>query len=336
MAPPASVRAAPLHHPWRRGDTRRASVVQIRVKKQTALVVLSYATIYLVWGSTYFFIKRSVETIPPFYVMAFRWTVGGLLLLGLSAARGKLRRLPSAKEIGSAILLGSLLLLAGNGLITLSEKWIDSYIAALLASSAPIFVALFDRIVVRKKLSVMRIIGVVAGFGGVALLLYDGRSFASSLNAPVLIGLAGALAWSFATSLGHRFPVAGDNTVHSGIQMLFVGIVSLAGSLCFDAKPAAFVSRISPSSLFGVAYLAVVGSLAFSAYTYLISHEPTERLMSYAVVNPLIALVLGLVLGSETPMPFLAWGVPLIIVGLCFMLYGERLARIIDSRGKPK
>jgi drug/metabolite transporter (DMT)-like permease len=303
------------------------------MRKQTLFVVFSYLTIYVVWGSTYFFIKRSVETIPPFYVMAIRWTVGGVLLIGLAAARGK-ARMPSLRELASALFLGSLLILGGNGLITVSEQRVDSYIAALLASSTPILVAILDVLIIRKRMTFSRVLGVAAGFTGVALLLYDGRSFASSFTPPVLIGLLGVVFWSLATSLGHRLPVAGDNTLHSGIQMLFVGLVSLAGSLIFDVPPRDFIPRVSASSLFGVAYLAVIGSLAFAAYTYLLSHEPSERVVSYAVINPVIALFLGLALGSESPTPFIAIGVPLILVGLLFMLYGERLASLLRRKGR--
>src|SRR5208282_2548426 len=110
-----------------------------RMKRAHGLVIASYITIYLVWGSTYFFIRQSVLTIPPMWVMAVRWLIGGALLLGFSAARGGLKRLPSARNILSAIVLGTLLLLAGNGGITIAELKVDSYVAALLASSTPTF-----------------------------------------------------------------------------------------------------------------------------------------------------------------------------------------------------
>jgi drug/metabolite transporter (DMT)-like permease len=295
------------------------------MKRRPGLVIGSYATIYLVWGSTYFFIRQSVLTIPPMWVMAVRWLIGGGLLLGFSAARGGLKKLPSVRNILSAIVLGTLLLLAGNGGITIAELKVDSYVAALLASSTPIFVALFDSLLLRKPLTAARVLGVVIGFAGVAVLLYNGHSVGTSLNAWVLIGLGGVLCWGLATSLGHRFPVSGDNTVNSGIQMLFVGIVSLIICAVIGPAPGAALKTASALSVFGVLYLGVIGSLAFSAYTYLVSVEPAARVVSYALVNPLIALVLGLGFAAESPTPYLALGVLLALVGLAFMLYGERL-----------
>jgi drug/metabolite transporter (DMT)-like permease len=302
------------------------------MKRETGLVLASYLTVYLVWGSTYFFIKQAVETLPPFALMAIRWTIGGAVLLAVSAARGRLRPLPTPREIISAIALGSFLLLGGNGLITMAERKIDSYIAALLVSSTPILVALFDRVVVGRRLTVTRVLAIAVGFTGVALLLWNGRSLASSLSPAILLGLAGVLSWSIATSLGHRFPVAPDNMVNSGMQMLFVGLASLVITLLFEPSPRAVVTGLSARSLFGAGYLTAMGTLAFAAYTFLIGHEPAERLVSYALVNPLIALFLGLALGSESPTPLLAAGTPLIILGLAIMLYGERA--LVYLRGR--
>lgn len=289
-------------------------------------MVVSYLVVYLVWGSTYFFIKRSVATIPTFAVLAIRWTVGGVLLLLVALVTGRLRRLPTLRELAASAALGLLWLLVSNGMITSAEQRMDSYLAALLASSSPIIVALFDRALLGMRLTLVRVLGVVIGFAGVALLLYDGRSLASSLSPSVLLCLGGVLLWGLGTSLGHRFPVHGDNTVNSGIQMLVTGVISTAVVLAAGHRPAAIVAAMSGESLFGVAYLAVVGSIAFSAYTYLVKHEPAERVVSYALVNPLIALVLGLAVGNESPKPLIAVGVPLIILGLGFMLYGERAA----------
>jgi drug/metabolite transporter (DMT)-like permease len=294
-------------------------------KHHRLLVAACYLTLYLVWGSTYFFIRQAVSSIPPSWVMAIRWCIGGVLLLGVSAARGRLRRMPSAREILSAVLLGTLLILVGNGGITIAERSIDSYIAALLASSTPILVALFDAVLLRKRITLARVLGVAIGFAGVAALLYNGRSLGSTLSPALLFGIVGVFSWGLATSLGHRFPVSGDAMVNSGIQMLFVGVVTLGGSLLVGPAPAAALSAATPESLFAVLYLGVVGSAAFAAFTFLVTVEPAERVVSYALVNPLIALLIGLGLAGEVATPLLPLGAPLVLVGLGFMLYGERL-----------
>lgn len=301
--------------------------------RRSLFLVLCYLTVYLAWGGTYFFIRQSVATIPPFYVIGARWLVGGLLLGGVAAAGGRLRRLPTVRQLASALLLGSLLLIGGNGFITASEIHIDSYLAALIAASAPILVAIFDRFVEGARLSSVRLLAVGIGVVGVALLVYNGHSIGSSLSPWVLMAMAGIICWSLATSLAHRFLADGDNLVSSSIQMLFVGIICLGGSLLFPPSPGTVIAAASLSSIIGMLYLAIVGSLAFAAYTYLMANEPAERVVSYALVNPLIAVFLGLFFGGETPTPFLWIGFPLILVGLAVMLYGERLVVRLGRAG---
>ncbi len=303
------------------------------MNRNLPLIVACYVTVYLAWGGTYFFIRQSVQTIPPFYVIGVRWSVGGIILFITALAGGRLRRLPPLRDILAALLLGSLLLIAGNGLITVGEQKIDSYIAALLASSTPILVALLDRLVMRRRLTPSRIAGILVGFSGVALLLYNGHSIASSFSFWILLTLCGVCFWSLATSLGHRFLESSDNLVSSAIQMSFVGVVCLAGSLLFSPSPAVVIARMTTRSLVGIGYLAIVGSVAFAAYTYLIGHEPTERVVSYAFINPVIAVMLGLFFGGETRNPFLWVGLPLILTGLAFMFYGKHLSRIFRRRG---
>ena len=217
------------------------------MKRQPGLVIASYAAIYVVWGSTYFFIRQSVLTIPPMWVMAVRWLIGGGLLLGVAAGRGALKRLPSPRSVLASIALGVLLLLLGNGGITIAERKVDSYIAALLASSTPLIVAVFDSLLLRKRLTASRVLGVVFGIVGVAVLLYNGSSLRTTLNASVLIGAGGILCWGLATSLGHRVPVSGDTTLNSGIQMLFVGIVSLLVCVVIGPRRAPCLRRHLPS-----------------------------------------------------------------------------------------
>jgi drug/metabolite transporter (DMT)-like permease len=307
-------------------------MVENAMRKAGPLVLANYLIVYVVWGTTYFFIKMSVESIPPLAVVGARFAVGGALLLAIAMATGRLGQRPTLRQILASILLGTLLLLAGNGLITVAERRIDSYVMALLASSAPIVVALFDRILIGRRLTSLRILGILLGCAGVALVLYHGGPVPASFSPYLLLGILGPLAFALGTSLGHRFPVYPDALANSGIQMLFVGSVALLGSSLGGVRLLDAFSRATLRSLFGLSYLAVVGSLTFASYTYLVQHEPAERVVSYALVNPLIALGLGLVLGSEKPGPFLAPGVTAILLGLAVMFYGEKIRKRLAGR----
>jgi len=297
--------------------------------KNLFLIVVSYATIYLVWGSTYFFIKLSVQSIPPFYVVGIRFTVGGFLLLLLSFVTGRLKSLPKKNEILSAILLATLLLLMGNGFITVAEQRIASYVIALLISSTPIVVAFFNRIIFGMKIGFIKFAGILVGTAGVGFLLYDGSSILTSINYYSGIALLGVLSWGLATSLGHRMPVYRDSFVNSGLQMLFAGIVSMIFSSINYVSIGDIIPEVTLQSVIGVAYLSIIGSLAFNAYTYLIRNQPSIRVVSYAFVNPVIAVFIGVFLGQENIVPYFFIGLPLIFLGLLLMLYGEILIKKI-------
>ena len=308
--------------------------MESRTKIEKLLIIISYITLYIVWGSTYFFIKISVETIPPLYVLSIRFFFGGILLLLIVFFFYKVRELPSIKELFNAILLGSLLLIGGNGLVTIAEKKIDSYLAALILSSVPLMVAVFNWILYRKKNTLLEFLGIILGIIGVGFLVYNGNSFITSFSPAIILVILALCSWSFATSLGHSLKVHKNNLVNSGMQMLWVGIATFLMMSFF--KPSFFniVASVSTRSFIAVTYLAIIGSFAFAAYAYLIKHEPAMRLVTYAFVNPIIAVFLGLVLGNEKPVKFLIIGLPLILFGLFLMIYGNKVVLLMKTTFK--
>ena len=193
-------------------------------------------------------------------------------------------------------------------------------------------VALFDLLLFRKKLSVVGWTGIILGIGGVFVLLYDGASFPVGFSPEIFLLIGGFASWAFATSLGHRLRVYPDVFVNSGIQMTFVGGVCLL--LLQFTRPLSLhlVSSFSMLSAGALLYLAVIGSAAFAAYNYLIRNEPAMRVVSYAFVNPVIALFLGIVVAGEMPKPFLLPGVVCILLGLFAMLYGDAMVRRVRGR----
>jgi drug/metabolite transporter (DMT)-like permease len=167
----------------------------------------------------------------------------------------------------------------------------------------------------------------------VAVILYNGKNPFDFLTPEIGFVFGGFLSWGFATSMGHRLTAHKSNLVHSGLQMLLAGAAALAFSaFIYDPLPV-LVTRVSPQSWIAAAYLTVFGGLGFYAYSYLISKEPSIRVVSYAIVNPGIAVLLGILLGNEKPVPFLLIGFPLILAGLVFMLYGQTLFDRIRGKG---
>jgi drug/metabolite transporter (DMT)-like permease len=295
------------------------------VNTKLVAVIVAYLTLYLVWGSTYLAIRVAVATMPAFYLVSLRFLAAGLSFLAIALATGRLRRPPSLRELLSAGFLGLFLLVLGNGFVSLGEKTVDSYIAAIIISSTPFCVGFFNRLLYGERIHPARLLGMALGLLGVAAILWRGDARGISLTPGVLWVIAGFVAWGFATSAARKLPVHPDSIVNTGLEMTIAGIVAFLGSLLLDGPPASALASVSPSSWLALAYLAVFGGGAFYAYTYLLANEPSMRLVSYSIVNPLIAVFLGMLLLGEEAVPLLWLGVPVILAGLVLMLYGETL-----------
>ncbi|MBN1523827.1 MAG: EamA family transporter [Spirochaetales bacterium] len=301
-------------------------------KRKIVLILLCYLTVYIVWGSTYLFIKIAVDSIHPFVVLAFRFVFGGILLLGIARARGRIRTFPGIREILGSVLLGGLLLLGGNGLVTISEMQTDSSYVALIVAAAPVFVAFFDRVLFRKKITFIKLLGVLVGFAGIVLLFWTGQSIADTFSLPVILACAGVIIFSFGMSLRHKLPAPHDSFVNTGIQMLFAGGVALTASIISQQSIPEILAAATLPSLLSLLFLAVVGTLAFAAFNFLLHEEPSLRVSSYALVNPVIASVLGIALAGDKPVQFFFVSLPLVVAGIAFMLYGDRLVQLVRTR----
>ncbi|HPH01874.1 MAG TPA: EamA family transporter, partial [Spirochaetota bacterium] len=139
-------------------------------------ILFSYATLYIVWGSTYWFIKVAVASMPPFWLVALRFLVGGLGFLGVAWLTGRMKGGLTRRQLLVSGGLGIFLLVGGNGLVTLAETTVDSYLAALVIASTPLAVALFDRLLVKIRIRPVCLVGIIIGMAGVGLLLYNGSS----------------------------------------------------------------------------------------------------------------------------------------------------------------
>jgi drug/metabolite transporter (DMT)-like permease len=306
------------------------------MKRNFAAIVASYLTVYVVWGSTYLAINWAVKTIPPYYLVGLRFLASGLAFLAIALAQGKLKPLPGLKEFLSAGFMGLFLLVLGNGLVSVGEMEVDSYLAAIIISATPLIVALFNRTFFREKLSWIRIVSMALGLAGVAVLLYEGGGSGLSIGKGIVFVVAGFLSWGFATSVGHKLPVHANNLVNSGLQMCIAGTIALVFSLFAYPPPAVVLPGISLKSWMALAYLASVGGVAFYAYSYLLKHEPSRRIVSYSIVNPLIAVLIGIALGGEKPVIFLIPGMIGILTALVLMLYGDAIRAKFKRKSKPR
>lgn len=261
-----------------------------------ALLLPALLACYLVWGSTYLAIRLALASFPPFFQMGTRFLAAGGLLMAwvLWRARRGGGRLPTAREWRNALVIGTLMLGAGMGLMASAEQTIGSGLVATFIAVVPMLVCgwglLFGQRPHRLELA-----GMAVGVAGV-LMLVRGASFGASPTG--LACIAGAtLAWSLGSVLSTtRLPLA-PGAAGFASEMLCGGAVLMALSLVLGEQ---FAWPPQPLALAAWAYLVVFGSLvAFSAYLYLLAHASPAIATSYAFVNPVIALALGVLVAGE-------------------------------------
>jgi drug/metabolite transporter (DMT)-like permease len=276
---------------------------------------LGFACIYVVWGSTYLAIKWSVGTIPPFMMGAMRFITAGGALYGWSRMRGAAA--PTKREWRNAIIVGGLLLLVGNGAVVWASKRVDSGMVSLLVATVPLWVVLCEA-VQGKRPRIAQLLGVAIGLVGVALLVLPSgtevrRSAIDPLGAIVLS--LGSLSWTIGSLFSRTARFARPASLASGMQMLAGGVLLLAVSL-FVGEPGRFeMTQVSWASGLSLLYLIVFGSLiGFSTYMWLLKVASPAAVGTYAYVNPLVAVLLGVVLGGER-LPAQAILAMLVIIG---------------------
>lgn len=258
--------------------------------------------IYIVWGSTYLSIRFAVETIPPFFMAAARFLIAGGVLFGLRRLAGD--PLPRRIEMRSAAIIGLFLLLGGNGSVTWAEQTVPSGMAALMVSSAPLWMLMMETVLPGGRRPPLRaLLGIFVGFAGVLLLLWPGESGGLlRLNPAGAAALVFAtLAWSFGSIYSRNAELPSSPLMGTAVEMLAGGLaLALVGVLTGETTRLN-LPGISLQSLLGLGYLIVFGSLVgFSAYTWLLRVAPTSLVSTYAYVNPLVALLVGALLANES------------------------------------
>jgi drug/metabolite transporter (DMT)-like permease len=303
------------------------AVFSSHAPKKVPLLVPALLACYLVWGSTYLAIRMALVSFPPFFQMGTRFLAAGLLLMGWLLWRRRRQpqgqpTMPTLPQWRNALVVGTLMLGGGMGLTASAEQHIGSGLIAAFIAVVPMLVCGWG-LLFGQRPSRMEFIGMAVGLAGVLLLL-RGASFSAS---PVGIAcIAGAtLAWSLGSVLSTtKLPLA-QGPMGFASEMLCGGAVLMLLSLALGEQMA---WPAQPLAVAAWLYLVVFGSLiAFSAYLYLLANAPPAMATSYAFVNPLIALFLGVVFAAEvvTGGEWLACGV--ILVGVFLIFRGKTASR---------
>ncbi len=271
-------------------------------------VALCLATVYIVWGTTYFAIKVAIQGVPTFFFVGTRFTVAGALLLSWQMLRG--RPMPTLVEWRNATLLGLLFLVMGNGSVAVAEHHISSGATVALGSVIPLATALWSGVFGQWPRR-MEWVAIAVGAAGATVMLL-GRDLQAS-PAGALVVLFGVTSWSFGTVLSRRIAVP-TGALGFGAEMLSAGLIALALSAFLGERwSLPHAARI----WYAWGYLVVFGSLlGFSAFRYVVERVSPTLASTYAYVNPPVALLVGWWLGGESFSSGLLIGLPLVLAGV--------------------
>ncbi len=280
------------------------------------LTVVSLAAVWVIWGSTYLAIKIGLETLPPFAMQGMRFVVASAFMLMFLRLRG--HEWPSKRQVRNACGIGLLLLIGGLGMVTLAEdRGVDSGLVATIIAIQPMMMALWGGLW-RTWPNRMQWVGMSIGLLGVLVLVSD-DGLSGSWSGVSLVFVA-CVSWSFGSALSRRIDMP-DGPMTTALEMASAAcgfiVLSLVTGESIDAP--------SLRSGLAVGYLVVFGSIvAFSAFTYLIGNVSGPLAMSYAYINPAIAVLLGVVFSDETVSANMAIALPVILVGVAIVTNASR------------
>jgi drug/metabolite transporter (DMT)-like permease len=267
-----------------------------------AQIIAAFASIYIIWGSTYLAIRYAIETIPPFIMGGVRFLISGALLYIWARYRGAPK--PNPLHWRNAIIAGGFLLLGGNGAVVWAEQFVPSGLTALLVSILPFWLVIIEWMrPPRRRPSGAVILGLVLGFIGIIVLVGPGSVGGQGDVRPIgaLVLILGSLSWAIGSFWSRDASLPDSGLLTTGMEMLGGGTLLLIVGVLSGELSHLDVRHISHASTVGLLYLITFGSLlGFTSYIWLLDKVSPARLGTYAYVNPIVAVLLGWAIAGET------------------------------------
>lgn len=262
-------------------------------KSNTALVLLAFFSIYVIWGSTYMLNKIAVLELPAFMLAGLRFVIAGILIFIICKVLGLPIKITTT-QLKNTVIAGFLFLTFGNGVVVWALKFIDTGFAALEISAQPLVVLILMRIIQGKKIQTMSLVGVVLGFIGIYLLVSQKEIInqENSILGMILIFLA-MISWGYGSLFVGKADLPSNFFVNTGYQMLTGGILMLIISVFLGenwTSPLEWSGKVQLSMVLLILFGSIV---AFTSFNYLLRVVSPEKVATSTYVNPIIALLLG-------------------------------------------
>lgn len=297
------------------------------MKKQSSRlkIILAFTAVYTVWGSTYIAIRFAIETLPPFLMAGIRFLCAGSILYFFSVSKEKIK--PSPAQWKSALIVGALLLVGGNGAVVWAEQLVPTGITALIIATVPLWTVLLEWLWRGKKRpGVLVTLGILLGVAGLWFLMNPKTHDGPALHpAGVAMLLLAALSWAAGSIVAREADLPQSSFLATGMEMLAGGgLLLLLGTVSGEWSRFHWAA-VSMRSFLALVYLIVFGALVgFTAYKYILKHTSPVLSSTYAYVNPLIAVLLGWGLAGETLNWQVGTGALIIAAGVFLITLSQR------------
>jgi drug/metabolite transporter (DMT)-like permease len=307
-------------------------------RNQLIKIILAFAAIYIIWGTTYLGIRIAVETMPPFLMAGTRFIISGALLFVILRLRGA--PMPKRLHWRSAVIIGAFLLVGGNGLVTWAEQQVPSSTASLVVATVPLWIALFDWLIFRGVRPGRQVTaGLILGLVGIVLLIGPAQVLGTAGFSLffLLVLLLAPILWGFGSLYSRGAPLPEDTFMATAMEMLGGGVLLLLAGLLTGEAGSLDIAAISARSLAAFVYLTVFGSIiAFTAYIWLLKVVPATKVATYTYVNPVIAVFLGWLVLSEPITPTTITAVFIIVLAVVLITMREpKKAPLKEQANEP-
>ena len=299
-------------------------------------VLIAFAALYLIWGSTFLGIRFAIETIPPLLMAGARFVAAGLIMYVIAWSQGIGKS--TWANWRTSFIIGACLLLAGNGGVTISEQHIDSGLAALIVAIVPIYIVLLGWATgMARRPTAIVWLALVGGFVGVGVLFGPALHFSSNDGRRPAIGISILLVSSFIWSAGSLYSRTAKHAASPFLtaaqQMLCGGALLLLAGMVTGELPRFQPGSVSMLSLASFVYLVIIGAVVgYTAYIWLLRHCEPAKVATYAYVNPIVAVLLGAVFAGETLTMRTLIAAALIIGSVALVITAQQLrARVEPS-----
>jgi drug/metabolite transporter (DMT)-like permease len=296
-----------------------------------AQIVVAFALVYVIWGSTYLTIKIAIETLPALLMSGARFVVAGLLLFAFSRRPGTPKERLTFVHWRSAAVIGGCLLLGGNGGVAWGEQYLPSGFVALIVATVPLWMALFAPAFGGRWINWTAAAGIALGLAGIILLVRPGGDGAGHWQ--TLVVLLSPFLWAIGSLYARRAPSPSQPLSAVGMQMITGGVLLIIAGMADGELAHVHLSAVSLASVASFVYLIFIGSMVgYVAYIWLLHHVSPTAASTYAFVNPVVAVALGALILGEVLNPLTLVAAALIVGAVALLLVGQSRPTVAEPK----